>query len=145
MWQGIPPSADFVVLGHVATNSPEPPNPFTCGMRCVPKVWVVPSRTEPRLIWFVVSANHIFRSMLGTTLEQEERKDPFGLRRYDVYWLWRAATNLWEKTISSGSSSSPCFRLQRKCRPRHWCSSRNSKRRLCCKHSSWRGEYGEQN
>eukprot|EP00301_Raphidiophrys_heterophryoidea_P017994 c2980_g1_i1.p1 GENE.c2980_g1_i1~~c2980_g1_i1.p1 ORF type:complete len:608 (+),score=149.99 c2980_g1_i1:676-2499(+) len=48
-WQPIPPSAEFVALGMVVTNSSASPALDT--VHCVPRSWVVPTKTTPILIW----------------------------------------------------------------------------------------------
>lgn len=49
VWRPVPPSSDFIVLGMVATTTPDEP-PLT-EIRCVPKPWVVPSRIKPTKVW----------------------------------------------------------------------------------------------
>jgi len=49
VWTGVPPSAEFVCLGMVATTTSAPP-PADC-IRCVPKGWCVEAEMEPQLIW----------------------------------------------------------------------------------------------
>jgi len=48
-WEAIPPSNDFVALGHVFTNASAPP--VLRDIRCVPKHWLTISNTVPRLVW----------------------------------------------------------------------------------------------
>eukprot|EP00298_Acanthocystis_sp_HF-20_P012235 c19785_g1_i2.p1 GENE.c19785_g1_i2~~c19785_g1_i2.p1 ORF type:complete len:774 (-),score=356.75 c19785_g1_i2:62-2122(-) len=48
-WKPIPPTADFVALGIVATSTEDPP-PLN-SIRCVPKIWLTKSSAKPELIW----------------------------------------------------------------------------------------------
>jgi len=45
----VPPSANFVSLGMIGTTSPDPPS--LLAMRCVPKGWTVPARSDSKCIW----------------------------------------------------------------------------------------------
>eukprot|EP00854_Cymbomonas_tetramitiformis_P019349 gene19349-23135_t len=49
VWEGVPPTPEFVCLGMVTTNSPEPPS-VAC-VRCVPKRWVVTNPELPYMMW----------------------------------------------------------------------------------------------
>ena len=48
-WNPIPPSADYVSLGMVATNTDEPPD--LDQVRCIPAQWVVKVEEAPRKVW----------------------------------------------------------------------------------------------
>ena len=48
-WKAVPPSADYVALGMIATTSQEQP-PHDC-MRCIPKQWVVKTDVVPLKVW----------------------------------------------------------------------------------------------
>jgi Ca2+-binding EF-hand superfamily protein len=48
-WEAVPPTKDFVALGHVFTTSPD--EPALSEVRCVPRVWCVPAIVEPKCIW----------------------------------------------------------------------------------------------
>jgi hypothetical protein len=49
IWKPIPPTGDYVSLGMLATPSEDPPDASEC--RCVPRIWLVPSKTKPRRVW----------------------------------------------------------------------------------------------
>ena len=49
LWQPIPPSADYVPLGMVATRTEEPPSIKM--VHCVPRNWVDPAPTEVKMLW----------------------------------------------------------------------------------------------
>jgi hypothetical protein len=48
-WQAVPPSADFVCLGMVATSDEDQPE--LRSVRCVPLRWCKPASFEPKLLW----------------------------------------------------------------------------------------------
>lgn len=48
-WNPIPPSADYVSLGMVATNTDDPPD--LDQVRCIPAQWVVKVEEAPRKVW----------------------------------------------------------------------------------------------
>ena len=49
LWRAVPPSAQFVALGMLATTSDEPP--AMDAMRCVPKRWCERQASPCRLLW----------------------------------------------------------------------------------------------
>lgn len=54
VWRAVPPNADCVALGMVATNSAQEPN-SDC-IRCVPREWLVESAQGQKLLWADTSA-----------------------------------------------------------------------------------------
>jgi len=52
VWQPIPPSDQFVALGHIATNTAKEP-PLD-SVRCAPKDWVMKWSGTPTLVWLDV-------------------------------------------------------------------------------------------
>jgi hypothetical protein len=48
-WRPIPPSADFVAVGMVASTTEDPP-PLDC-VHCVPRRWVTKAKKPPKLLW----------------------------------------------------------------------------------------------
>lgn len=49
VWRAVPPTADFVALGMVATSAEEPPP--AAAMRCVPRRWCARPAEPPKLVW----------------------------------------------------------------------------------------------
>lgn len=49
VWQVIPPSPAYVVLGMVATTTSDPPS--LDSVRCVPRSWCAQEKFPPRMIW----------------------------------------------------------------------------------------------
>jgi len=49
VWEGVPPSRDFVSLGHICTTTSSPP-PLD-SVHCAPRTWVTKSDATPQLVW----------------------------------------------------------------------------------------------
>lgn len=49
VWEGIPPSDEFVCLGMVTSVADKAP--ALDSLRCVPRRWTTPSRDTPELVW----------------------------------------------------------------------------------------------
>lgn len=75
LWRPIPPSEGHVALGFIATLTPEEPDPSV--VHCVPRGWLVSTKTSPVKIWddsgtggragsiWKMSSNGIFSFALG--------------------------------------------------------------------------------
>ena len=51
LWRAVPPSADFVSLGMVATATEEPPPLSSSTMACLPRRWCVARPDKPKLVF----------------------------------------------------------------------------------------------
>ncbi|KAL1530323.1 hypothetical protein AB1Y20_001232 [Prymnesium parvum] len=52
LWRPVPPSAEFVALGMLATTTEEPPAKGSGSLHCVPRRWCLPQpRASPKLLW----------------------------------------------------------------------------------------------
>ncbi|KOO22777.1 conserved unknown protein [Chrysochromulina tobinii] len=49
IWRAVPPSADFVAVGMIATSSDDQPE--LTAMRCVPTRWLSAEKEEPKKVW----------------------------------------------------------------------------------------------
>ena len=71
VWAPVPPSAEFVAIGHVVTTSQEQP-PAHC-MRCVPRAWARPAR--PEQVWVGMDGG-VWRNRHGLLIGAKGQQPP---------------------------------------------------------------------